>query len=269
MYRGLDKSGDLFYDAGAMVRVGSKTTSGDDNAANSAALDALTGIKADIFDNLKLVGQAGEIFGGGGMLGLDLEDTLGNAKYAELRGALANVDPADRAGVIAKMATGRIHGFTVSSNAAAHMESDPAVVYKDPARFSSDPKIQQEIRDSNGDPSKIKAAMLKEVNRRSGGRTKGTDLKLDLSKDISQARDQVRAVEAPLLAAGNAIAKGAEDATSGVDWKSFSNAATKIDSGATVFLAAVNKFVEFEERRSGPLKLSLFNSNGKETGKTN
>lgn len=239
MYEALDRSSAIFDRAAAAAK-GNVLNNMAGTAADENALRGLTGQKTSLFNNLRLLGQAEDLFGSdGSRLGLDLEDTLKQAKYAELAGALGGMSTEAKVDKIKAMAMGALAGgYGKSAIVANEMGMTPDQVAADPSRFSDDPKVRAAIRAAGGDRNKITAIMQSEVARRSGGSIKGQAI----TPNVDASRSDLSSIFGILKSSAKAVSDAVGASSSSVDYGEFTEATKKFDESTASFQSSVAMF---------------------------
>lgn len=203
IYAALDNSS-KFYDEVAGLARGNILNTGAGTEDDAMALNRITGDSTEVFDNLKVIGQAEQMFGSDDRLGLNLEENLKSAKYAELAANLKNVPEKDRVAKIRSMAMASLEGgYGKSALVASRM--------------------------SKGESA--------DLAKRSGGSIKGTGIKVN----ESSSREEIGRLFAVMDSSGKAINDAVKNSSSQVDWKGFVEASNKIDKAANIFLEAADK----------------------------
>ena len=177
------------------------------------------------FDNLRVLGQAAEVFSSGTTT-LDINEVLKDPKYSELTRALGNRSDADKLKTIRDWTIGTIEsGYASAANIAKGMMT-PDEVMRNPERFTSDPKLRKEIREAGGDAAKVKQIMQKELANRNGGAVSGRATRVQ----AGAGQEGIAAVFQTMTAAGDRVAQANRESKSPVDWGSItSNFGSSVD----------------------------------------
>jgi len=228
----LEKSSAPFDEIAKMAR-GNVLNSGNPGgvlADDAKRISEITGTKGDLVDNLKILGEAQELFATEGPLGLKIEDALKDGKYKELAGVLNKSD--DKVSALTKMVKDSAEGgYRKAAKLAGSMSMSVEEMYAAPTRFSSDQSVVKAIIDSKGDRVKLAAIRAAELSKRNGGSLRGMSV---LTNDYAK-RDELNNIYSALDKGNEHISNAKELSKSEVNWGSLSSS---MGEAANVQLAA-------------------------------
>lgn len=162
-----------------------------------SGLSKIPGMGGDSVTNLKVLGQAGEIYDSNAALGLNIDDILQDKKYSDLASTMKGMSAPEKAARLRSMVEqGDVGGYSRAASVAGKSDGT-----------------------------------LEGIAKLSGGTIRGMALNLT----STATREDRKSSRSAMLSAGKAVSEAAGNSVSQVDWSSFAKSSDKIDRGASLF----------------------------------